>query len=227
MTLALLPTLLAAFVASLPAAADAPAADCLSLPRPTMHVRLVLESGVAPDLRGVVERTVATVWRGEGIAVEWLPPSPPGPADPKTSMWLRLTLAPIGDLRTQHEPTLGVVRVAGGAPRPDIVVSVGAVREWIRRERDRRFRTLFMGMSRLSSLDFGGFDVLADRAVGYAAAHEVGHFVLASTTHDPRGLMRRDLVARTVARVEHRDLRLSDASHERLQQRLALAAACP
>lgn len=227
MTLALLPTLVAAALAGPATSPAARPADCLSLPRPTMRVRLVLEPGVDADLRGLVERTVATVWRGEGIAVEWLPPSPVGQADPTTSMWLRLTLAPIGDLRTQHEPTLGVVRVAGGVPRPDVIVSVGAVREWIRRERDRRFRTQFMGMSRLSSLDFGGFDVLADRAVGYAAAHEVGHFVLASTTHDPRGLMRRDLVARTGARVEHCDLRLSNASRERLRQRLELAAACP
>jgi hypothetical protein len=226
MTHALLPALLAAVLADVPATHDARSAACRSLPRPTMRVRLILEPGVAPNLSDVVERTVATVWRGEGIAVEWLPPHPPGQPDPTTSMWLRMTLAPIGDLRTQHEPTLGVVRVAGGVPRPDVIVSVGAVREWIRRERERRFRTLFMGMSRLWSLEFGGFDELADRAVGYAAAHEVGHFVLASTTHDARGLMRRDLVARTVAQVEHRDLRLSEPSRQRLRQRLALAASC-
>jgi hypothetical protein len=62
--------------------------------------------------------------------------------------------------------------------------------------------------------------------VAYAAAHEVGHFVLGMKSHDGAGLMRRDLVARVVASVEDRDLILSDNSRRRLQQRLAQGAAC-
>lgn len=202
-------------------------ANCAELPRPTMRIRLVLEAGVPADLRAEIETRVTEVWRGEGLTLSWLPQAPVGQADPATNLWLRITLAPIGDLRTQDEPTLGVVRFLGRVPRPDVLVSYGAVREWVRRERDRRFRVVFPGMSRQDSLEFGGFEVLARHALAYAAAHEVGHFVLGTKSHDPNGLMRRDLVARTVAEPEHPDLRLSQASRQVLAGRLMLAASCP
>jgi hypothetical protein len=208
-------------------AGPTPAAGCAELPRPSMRIRLVIEPGVPSGIQEELEVAVATVWRAEGITISWLPEAPAGQTDPATALWLRITPHSIGDLRTRHEPTLGLVRFVGQAARADVLVSYGAVREWVRRERDRRFRVLFPGMTRLESLEFGGFHQLARRALGYAAAHEIGHFVLGSKTHDATGLMRRDLVPRTVAATEHRDLRLSDTSRLALADRLVQAAACP
>ncbi len=191
-----------------------------------MRIRLVVEPGVPDDVRPDVEASVATVWRNEGLAIAWLPDTPAGHGDRTTDFWLRIVARPLGRIGQQHTPALGVVRFVGDIPRQDVVVSYGAVREWVRHERDRRFRVLFGGMTRLESLEFGGFDLLARRALGLAAAHEVGHFVLASKTHDTSGLMRRDLVPRTVESSEHRDLHLSDASRRLLAARLARAALC-
>lgn len=201
-------------------------AACAVLPRPTMHIRLVLEPGVPEDLRAQVETTVATIWRGEGLAIEWLPYELPGQADPRTSLWLTVTTRWIGDPGRGPDTTLGIVRFLGGVPHHNVLVSWTAIRDWARTARDRQFSATFVGVSPDASLEFGGFEGLARRAVALAAAHEVGHFILASKTHDKTGLMRRELMLRTVAAVEHRDHSLSDGSRHRLQDRLAQGATC-
>lgn len=200
---------------------------CAVLPRPEMRIRLVVEPEVPADVRPEVEAAVTAVWRGEGLTLTWLPEAPIGRADPTTNVWLRVVARQLDDLRARKAHPLGVVRFVGDIPRQDVVVSYGAVREWARRERDRRFRLLFPGMTRLDSLEFGGFEWLARRALGLAAAHEIGHYVLASKTHDASGLMQRELLPRTVAAVEHRDHHLSVTSRHRLAGRLASAARCP
>ncbi|MEZ5292757.1 MAG: hypothetical protein R2745_16875 [Vicinamibacterales bacterium] len=210
-----------------PAPTPPAARVCAVLPRPSLRIRLVLEPGVPEELRPVVESTVATVWRSEGLTIAWLPEAPPGHVDRTTAFWLRIVTGPLGDLARQAEPTLGMVRFMGDVPRPDVLVSLAAVREWARRERDRHFRVIFHGMTRLDGLEFAGYDELARRGLGYAAAHEVGHFVLGLKSHDRAGLMRRALAACTVADVEHPDHRLSPESRERLRRRLAQGAACP
>jgi hypothetical protein len=232
-TLTIAPVLFAFATATMPATAalagsDGPglAAECAVLPRATMHVRLVLEPDVPQDLRAQVESTVATIWRGEGLTIEWLPYTPPGEADPRTSLWLRVTTRWIEAPGYGPDTTLGAVRFLGGVPHHDVLVSWTAVREWARAERDRQFRSIFVGVSRDASLEFGGFEVLARRAAALAAAHEVGHFILASKTHDKSGLMRRGLMPSTVAAVEHPDLSLSVGSRQRLQDRLAQGATC-
>lgn len=206
---------------------DGPAAmACAVLPRPVMRIRLVVEPAVPADVRSEVEAAVTAVWHGEGLTLTWLPEAPAGQAHPTTNVWLRVVARPLDDVRARKAHPLGVVRFVGDIPRQDVVVSYGAVRDWARRERDRRFLVVFPGMTRLASLEFGGFEWLARRALGLAAAHEIGHYVLASKTHDASGLMRRELVPRTVAAVEHRDHHLSFTSRHRLAGRLASAAAC-
>lgn len=206
---------------------DSPAETaCAALPRPEMRIRLVVEPAVPPNVRSEVEAAVTAVWRGEGLRLTWLPEAVAGQAGPMTNVWLRVVARPLDDVRARTAHPLGVVRFVGDIPRQDVVVSYGAVRDWARRERDRRFLVVFPGMTRLASLEFGGFEWLARRALGLAAAHEIGHYVLASKTHDASGLMRRDLEPRTVAAVEHRDHHLSVTSRHRLAGRLASAAAC-
>lgn len=192
-----------------------------------MRVRLVLEPAVPAELRPQVESSVATIWRGEGVAVEWLPYSAPGETDRTTNLWLRITARLIGDPANLGDPTLGTVRFFGSVPHPEVLVSWAATQEWARRERRRQLRGTFVGESPHVSLVFGGFEELARRAVALAAAHEMGHFVLALKTHDRSGLMRRGLVPHVVAAVEDRDLNLSAKSRQRLRDRLAQGAACP
>lgn len=220
---------IAASTSATAAIPDGPAstAECAVLPRATMRVRLVLEPGVPPELRPQVESTVATVWRGEGLTVEWLPYSAPGETDRTTNLWLRITNNWLGASRSKAAATLGAVRFLGNRPHPDVLVSWPASRAWAEREQARPFRSVLATSAHEAALLFGGLDELARLAVGYAAAHEVGHFVLALKSHDRSGLMRRGLVPHVVAAVEDRDLELSSKSRQRLRERLAQGAACP
>lgn len=197
---------------------------CEVLPRPSMRVRLVLEPGVPPDLRQVVEETVQRVWRAEGIGIEWLPATVEG--DPTTNVWLRITATALRRGLPRQTPVLGLVRFLGGLPHPHVLVSWAATERWVKEERDRRFRGQFAGASH-AGLSFAGFDDLARRAVGYAAAHEVGHFVLASQSHDDQGLMRADLVAAAVEGEARLSPVLSPGSRRVLKERLAQGVACP
>lgn len=221
----------AAFVLSCVAqpafAAPAPAArECAILPRTEMHIRLVLEPGVPDDLRSEIESTVTAVWRGEGLRVRWMPFVPADAEAPRVDLWLRVVDRPLGPRTRAGEPTLGVVRFIGGLPHHDVLVSWPAVVEWIAADRNRRLGGAFTGALRTAHLELGGYDVLARRALAHAAAHEVGHFVLGVRSHDRGGLMRRDLVPRTVIDLDPRDLRLSNGNRRRLSQRLVRAAAC-
>lgn len=210
------------------AAAPPGAATCSILPRPTMRVRLVLESGVPADLRPPIETTVAAVWRAEGLALDWVEGTSGAEATSDTHFWLRIVDRPLRVPGAGVEPVLGVVRFFGTLPHHDVLVSWTGVLEWARRERDRQFRTLFVGANRAGTagLSFGGFDELARRALGYAAAHEVGHFVLGLKAHDKSGLMRRDLEPAVVSDVAHRDLALPAARRRLLRARLAEGEAC-
>ena len=205
-------------------AADA-RADCAILPRPSMHIRLTLELGVPEDLRGQIESTVASVWRNEGITVEWLPYAEPGEVL-DTDVWMRVRSGPLSDLQSRAKPTLGVVRFIDGLPERRVVLSWGAAREWAFRERDRRVGNLFFGTARLTKLELGSYEESARRVLSFAAAHELGHFVLGALWHDRRGLMRPGILSNTLAVIDTPDLRLSPAARRRLQERLALGASC-
>lgn len=208
--------------------AVAPGLDglCAVLPRPEMHARLVTEAGVPADLGGEVAAVVQRMWRSEGLVLILAPADSGRTALNDGEFRLRLTMRPIAAGAQQPEPALGVVHFTGDLPHPDVTVSFGAVLDWVRRERDRRFRVVFFGTSRQQSLEFGGFDALARRAVAIAAAHEVGHFVLGTKAHDRGGLMRRDLALRAAEGGEPRDLALSALSRARLRDRLQQAATC-
>lgn len=202
----------------------APTADegrCIALPRPALNARLILLPGVPGELQTELEATVAAVWRAEGLTLQWLDDS----SVAKPDFWLRLVPRPIGRA-DRDDLALGAVPFLGDVPQPHLIVSYTAVIEWMRRERNRRMPGLFFGAERLDTLAVGGFAVMARRALAYAAAHEIGHYVLARKTHERRGLMRRDVALDAIADPEHADLSLSPASHRRLLARMAQGAAC-
>lgn len=210
---------------SLRSPAEVPAAECVALPRPTMRIRLILERDVPTNLRAPLETVIADVWRDEGIQIQWLPGAAAGQGDPSTNIWLRITAKTI-DTRRQPAPTLGHVRFMDGVPHSHVVVSWQAVQDWVRMQRDRMFGNHFVGAPH-AGLRIAGFDAFAVRALGYAAAHEVGHFVLASRGHDRDGLMRPDIGPMVAGDSTPADLRLAPASRETLRSRLLRGAECP
>lgn len=71
---------------------------------------------------------------------------------------------------------LGVIHFVDGLPQPEMTVSVTRVREFVRRARPEQ-------SGALQSL-------LVARIIGRVAAHELGHYLLANTSHTASGLMR-------------------------------------
>ena len=203
---------------------EGPAPECAALPQSTMRIRLILDTDVPDSLRGTLEALIAGVWRDEGITIHWMPAAGPGQGDPATNIWLRITSKTL-DRRPKPLPTLGYVRFLDGVPHSHVLVSWQSVRDWVRVQRDRAFGSQFAGAPH-AGLGTAGFDEFAVRALGYAAAHEVGHVVLASRAHDREGLMRPDVVPMVVGGKTSMDVRLAPSSRAALRSRLLLGAEC-
>jgi hypothetical protein len=77
---------------------------------------------------------------------------------------------------------LGWIEFVNGEPQPAITVSVAAARRLVAAGswRGRPFSALPSAVSR----------TFLQRALGRAIAHEIGHYLLRSKTHEHRGLMR-------------------------------------
>lgn len=169
--------MLAAAIGLLLATATAVPVDTV---RPRLHLRLEVEPGVglsAGDLDAIaagVRRIWAPVLE---VAVS-------GPGDARVpiavdTVRVVLTTRTLGDLA---HTGLAWIRFVNGEPQPDIAVSVAAARRlgaqgsW----HGRPFNTL----------PPRAFELFLQRALSRALAHEVGHYLLRSAAHAPRGLMR-------------------------------------
>ncbi len=71
---------------------------------------------------------------------------------------------------------LGVIHFVDGLPQPELTVSVTGVRDFVRRARPEQSAALR--------------SLLAARIIGRVAAHELGHYLVADTSHRESGLMR-------------------------------------
>ncbi len=148
--------------------------------RPRLHLRLEVEPGVglsSGDLDAIatgVRRIWAPVLE---VAVS-------GPGDARVpiavdTVRVVLTTRTLGNL---SHTGLAWIRFVNGEPQPDIAVSVAAARQlgaqgsW----HGRPFNTL----------PPRAFELFLQRALTRALAHEVGHYLLRSAGHAPRGLMR-------------------------------------
>lgn len=197
---------------------------CAVLPRGGLRIGLAIEPDVPQDLRAGVVAIVTDVWRREGLAIEWELSGGSHPVERSTYLGLRLTTRHLGH-PASGEPALGVVRFIGDLPVPDVLVSWTAVLEWARRERLLERRWPLNAVSRDPAFDFGHIG-LARRAAAYAAAHEVGHFVLGMKGHDRAGLMQSRLLPKVLATADDLGPPLSAASRRRLRDRQVRGAAC-
>lgn len=173
-----------------------PVASCGAVPD-TLRVRLTIASPewqpVAPTIRELVEQ----VWEPAGLKVAWVDT---GAGWDGIDFWI----AALHGMRGSPDGgALGRVQFEGEQPQPLARLSIDAA-VWLARVR----RAALLGTP-VQSIISGRADdpTLVARLMGYAAAHEVGHFVLATKSHAPSGVM--------VATHRHPE-RLGDASHWQL-----------
>ena len=144
---------------------------------PPLHVTVAATKAVERSFVNVMLGETAAIWRAAGVTIVWRTPPGSGPVVAATEITVTLHEgyfpSPDGNAR------LGWITFAGPeAPQPVIHLALGNAWELMNRT------------SSLSDAPGAWRDFLLARALGRALAHELGHYLLKSTAHEPRGLMR-------------------------------------
>jgi hypothetical protein len=191
---------------ALVAAAATPAAI-----RPSLQ--LVIRDESTPPLSAAMIRDilkeVRIVWRAyadiESAAA-------PGGMGPVTDDVLTLVVSDKPS-REAAVDSLGWIEFVNGEPQRTISVSRRAASAL-------RDRTVLAGR-RLVELPPAIQNLFLARALGRAAAHEIGHYLLASKTHAPSGLMRAQFATADFIERSPRNFRLSPAELRQLERRFS------
>jgi hypothetical protein len=146
--------------------------------RETVSLQLVTTAAVSKvEIDGARDQ-LTRIWRPVGIDVDIAATVASAP-DLRHQGQVRLVLS---DAAIRVGPSsgslcaLGVIHFVDGLPQPEMTVSVTRVRDFVRRARPEQ-------SAALQSL-------LAARIIGRVAAHELGHYLVADTSHRESGLMR-------------------------------------
>ena len=135
-----------------------------------------------PDVLQAAAIEATRIWARHDVRLRWVSAHGDLYAQPPCGIRLSVSNRPIHSQGGWTWP-LGAIRFAGGRePRAEVVVSTARLPEMTARIRlgDRPFSALPAKLRRT---------VMA-RILGRTAAHEIGHYLLASPGHTDRGLMR-------------------------------------
>ena len=127
-------------------------------------------------------RTASTLWRAAGVDVRWSPDPVPGD-DPAGGAHIRVAItADLGPSSVPAPRPMASIEFVDKKPTTSIDVYPREVRKlldvYVLDDRPLSHRPLAMQ------------EHLLGRVLGRAVAHEIGHFVFASTGHARSGLMR-------------------------------------
>ncbi|MGE0464653.1 MAG: hypothetical protein AB7Q16_25075 [Vicinamibacterales bacterium] len=221
-TMSRYPCVLLAFAVLL--ASPAHADECSTLPRSLMHIRLTVTSSPVRDAAPVIKQIVDQVWRREGMRVEWVEGAVPPDAWNGIDAWIAaIPGLRIASATSNDSGALGEVLFTDGVPRRMIRLSIDAAIDWVRRDQAARFGT----STRVLNLTLGDTARLVPYALGYAAAHELGHFVLGSPAHAKSGVMQATFEGAHRLLQPSAPLQLDRDTRARLRERLDEAASCP
>jgi hypothetical protein len=181
--------------------------------RPRLQVQMDVEpaTGLTSDDLRAIAHDVEQIWS----RVVDLVVTPAGVGRALAVDTIRLTIT----TRTlpAHDTTgLGWIDFVNGEPQPAITVSVAAARQLLA---DGTWRGVpFSSLPKRASRTF------VQRTLARAVAHEIGHYLLRSKTHDRQGLMRAVFTVDEI--MDHRDalVRLSEQAMARLRMPTFAAA---
>jgi hypothetical protein len=133
-----------------------------------LRVAVTFDSGASPSLRAAVLKEAARIWAPYHVAIG---------LDP-AAITLHVSFVEHPTARL-NDHSLGSIDFCGGLPEPAISLYAGTAAD------------LVWGASQMTGTHWpeGYKHVLVERVLGRALAHEIGHFLLRSTTHSPEGLM--------------------------------------
>ena len=151
-----------------------PATGSGGRPAEIEHLQVaLLRTGAMTDAElETIRDQLRRIWRQEGIVIDFTTSPAPAPG-----LRVVLTDTPIHVTSpTRNLCDLGAIRFVNGTPEPQVTVSIGAARAFVREARPEWspvLRTL-----------------IAARIAGRVAAHEIGHYLLGEPGHRSHGLMR-------------------------------------
>jgi hypothetical protein len=171
--------------------------------RQQLRVRLVPAKGVSEDMRALVQEEVAELWRPYGIDVIWEPEWREGDPRPKPDLFVFFVDRELAGRATRGATAVAWILFVDGQPRELVNVSVAAARRlldatpWLD-ERPVRLAPIHVQ------------DRLIGRMIGRALAHEIGHFLLASSKHAKHGLMKPLITPAEFVKIGRNHLQLVD-----------------
>lgn len=159
----------------------------LALALSSVHVNIDQDGGLSAGQLRIVIDQMQQIWHDAGVdltAGRHGEPAEPGAAAVSLRI-VRLTVPP----NSKGAPILAWTAVgASGLPEPVLILSLPAITALVS-------DTEFAGAA-FKRLTDDVRDELIARAVGRAAAHELGHYLLEKSGHRPGGLMRPSYSAR-------------------------------
>jgi hypothetical protein len=179
---------LIAVASYVPDAAEVPA-DSGSAFAPPVVVNVVAGPGVSATLVTRLLDEASAIWRPTGLGIVWrrvapavLPYAKAGAAGSSPSP-LRVDIGDNpGRSRDARTPLGWIVFDSENEPQPVIYLSHANAKELMASARG------VVGV--IEQMPPAQREMLLGRAMGRALAHELGHFLLASKVHTPRGLMK-------------------------------------
>jgi hypothetical protein len=150
-------------------------------PLPPVRLHLIDRAGLSSDARDTLMGEALAPWQAIGARVAWAtewPSTGPALGAPHD---VYVTIDADEDAAGTRLPMASILFVAG-RPTTQITVHAGYVA--------RRLATIRVGEERLVDRPRLVRDRVLGRVLGRAVAHELGHYLLGSSAHAPRGLMR-------------------------------------
>jgi hypothetical protein len=164
----------------------APQPACAGASRlPALRLHLVDRAGLSALTRDALRREAVRPWLAVGAIAAWTdetPPSAAGPGEGEDLYVIATNDAAEAEAGSRHDAPLAAIRFVDGRPTSHITVYAGDLAH--------RLDEVRLDDRRLGDRPPRLRDGLLGLVLGRAVAHELGHFLLASSAHAPSGLMR-------------------------------------
>jgi hypothetical protein len=180
----------------------------------TLNINLASSQDLSATSTGALVAEVNAIWWDSNLSLVWRTAdvSDPLPAMPESEDWLRVLVLARQTPGPADMSTFAVGELlrSDGA-RPLAIASIIAARRVV----DDSIRAKPLDGPR-------DYDRRLGVVLGRAVAHEIGHYLLGTSTHAPAGLMRANIGAQEFADVRSRSFRLDEVAQAHLA-RLAVA----
>lgn len=182
-------------------------------PRLTLTLRMTTTQALAPTTRLAMMDEAESIWDEGHIRLRWVDKDQEHDGD--ASLRVLVMARAVAAAGAESPWTVGELVRSEGAPAIAIASITGA-----RRVVDETGRHQLLDEPMLRDWRLG-------LVLGRAVAHEIGHYLLQTSTHAPQGLMRARIEAREFADLRRATFRLDKAAQAHLAQLAARGTFSP